>query len=108
MYAEVGKDQERPHSGLGAGEGAERGEAQPGGLAEKFVAARDAAGAVRVFYNDPGVINTRYERIAAITAADVQRVARQYLVPENRTVVITMPKAPAPGAPGAGAPGAGR
>jgi len=61
-----------------------------------------------VFYNDPGVINTRYERIAAITAADVQRVARQYLVPENRTVVITTPKAPAPGAPGAGAPGAGR
>jgi zinc protease len=64
-----------------------------------------------VFYNDPGVINTRYERIAAITAADVQRVARQYLVPASRTVVITTPKAapPAPpGAPGAGAPGAAR
>jgi predicted Zn-dependent peptidase len=64
-----------------------------------------------VFYNDPGVINTRYERIAAITAADVQRVARQYLVPANRTVVITTPKAapPAPpGAPGAGAPGVAR
>ena len=61
-----------------------------------------------VFYNDPGVINTRYERIAAITAADVQRVARQYLVPANRTVVVTTPKAAPPGAPGAGAPGAGR
>ena len=55
-----------------------------------------------VFYNDPGVINTRYERIAAVTAADVQRVARQYLVPANRTVVITNPKAAAP-AIGAGA-----
>jgi zinc protease len=56
-----------------------------------------------VFYNDPGVINTRYERIAAVTAADVQRVANQYLVPANRTVVITSPKAAAaPGAAGAG------
>jgi predicted Zn-dependent peptidase len=61
-----------------------------------------------VFYNDPGVINTRYERIAAITAADVQRVARQYLVPANRTVVITTPKAAPPGAPGAAAPGGAR
>jgi zinc protease len=52
-----------------------------------------------VFYNDPGVINTRYERIAAVTAADVQRVARQYLVAANRSVVITMPKPAAPGAP---------
>jgi zinc protease len=56
-----------------------------------------------VFYNDPGVINTRYERIAAVTAADVQRVAKQYLVTSNRSVVITMPKAAAPGAPPAGA-----
>ena len=56
-----------------------------------------------VFYNDPGVINTRYERIAAVTAADVQRVAKQYLVASNRSVVITMPKAAAPGATPAGA-----
>jgi predicted Zn-dependent peptidase len=49
-----------------------------------------------VFYNDPGVINTRYERIAAVTATDVQRVAKQYLVPANRIVVITTPKAAAP------------
>ena len=54
-----------------------------------------------MYYGDPGLINTRYERIAAITAADVQRVARQYLVPANRTVVITTPKA-APAAPPAG------
>jgi predicted Zn-dependent peptidase len=54
-----------------------------------------------VFYNDPGVINTRYERIAAVTAADVQRVAKQYLIPSNRTVVMTTPKAAAPAAPGA-------
>jgi zinc protease len=45
-----------------------------------------------LFYDDPARINTRVTRIAAVSAADVQRVARQYLVPENRTVVITTPK----------------
>jgi predicted Zn-dependent peptidase len=45
-----------------------------------------------VFYNDPGLINTRYERLSSITAADVQRVAKQYMTPQNRTVVITNPK----------------
>lgn len=49
-----------------------------------------------VFYNDPGLINTRYQRLSSITTADVQRVAKQYLTPENRTVVITNPKPPAP------------
>jgi len=44
-----------------------------------------------VFYNDPGLINTRYERIAAVRAEDVQRVARQYLTPTNRTVLTTLP-----------------
>jgi predicted Zn-dependent peptidase len=46
-----------------------------------------------LFYDDPNRINTRVDRIAAVTAADVQRVARQYLVPASRTVVITTPKA---------------
>jgi predicted Zn-dependent peptidase len=45
-----------------------------------------------MFYDDPARINTRAQRIAAVTAADVQRVARQYLTPANRTVVITVPK----------------
>jgi zinc protease len=46
-----------------------------------------------LFYNDPDLINRRADEIAKVTAADVQRVARQYLVPSNRTVVITMPQA---------------
>jgi zinc protease len=45
-----------------------------------------------LYFNDPGRINARPARIAAVTAADVQRVARTYLVPERRTVVITTPK----------------
>jgi zinc protease len=54
-----------------------------------------------VFFNDPGIINTRYERIASLKIDDLQRVARQYLAPTNRTVVVTTP-APKPGAKGAG------
>jgi zinc protease len=48
-----------------------------------------------LFYDDPGRINTRADRIAKVTAADVQRVAKEYLVKTGRTVVITIPKAPA-------------
>jgi predicted Zn-dependent peptidase len=48
-----------------------------------------------VFYNDPAIINTRYERIASLKIEDLQRVARQYLVPANRAVVITVPATPA-------------
>jgi predicted Zn-dependent peptidase len=48
-----------------------------------------------LFYNEPGLINTRADRIAAVTADDVQRVARQYLTRQNRTVVVTNPKPPA-------------
>ena len=52
-----------------------------------------------MFYDKPDLINTRAESIAKVTAADVQRVARQYLVKTARTVVTTGPKAaPAKGA----------
>ncbi len=46
-----------------------------------------------IFYNDPNRINTRADSIAKVTAADVQRVAKQYLITTGRTVVITIPKA---------------
>jgi predicted Zn-dependent peptidase len=54
-----------------------------------------------VFYDDPNLINTRWERTAAVTAADVQRVAQKYLTVDNRSVVITNPKPATPGAPAA-------
>jgi zinc protease len=53
-----------------------------------------------MYYGDPNRINTRWDQLAKFNAADVQRVARQYLTPENRTVVISHPKA-APGRGGA-------
>jgi predicted Zn-dependent peptidase len=46
-------------------------------------------GQYAVYYNDPGLINTRLDKVAAVTKEDVQRVANKYLVETNRTVVIT-------------------
>jgi zinc protease len=45
-----------------------------------------------MFYDDPDLLSKRQARIEKVTAADVQRVAKQYLVKTNRSVVITMPK----------------
>ena len=42
-------------------------------------------------YNDPGHINTRWDGLTKTTAAEVQRVARLHLSPENRSVVVTRP-----------------
>jgi zinc protease len=45
-----------------------------------------------VYYNDPNLINTRLDKVSAVTKEDVQRVANKYLTATNRTVVITTPK----------------
>lgn len=58
-------------------------------------------GEYALFYDDPGRINTRLDRIAKVTSADVQRVARRYLTQDNRTVVVTVPAAAQPAKGGA-------
>ena len=58
-------------------------------------------GRYALFWNDPNLINTYADRIGAVKAPEVQRVAKQYLVDTNRTVVITMPK-PATGSEAGG------
>ena len=45
-----------------------------------------------VTFNNPGLINSRYEQLSKVTAVDVQRVARQYLTSTNRSVVTTQTK----------------
>src|SRR5438874_11527148 len=52
-------------------------------------------GQYSVYYGDPNLINTRLDKVRAVTKEDVQRVANKYLVATNRTVVITVPKASA-------------
>ncbi len=49
-------------------------------------------GIYTVYYNDPNLINTRLDKVEAVTKADVARVADKYLTAANRTVVVTMPK----------------
>jgi predicted Zn-dependent peptidase len=55
-------------------------------------------GQFSVYYNDAGLINTRLDKVSAVTKDDVQRVANKYLSEANRTIIITMPKAKAAGA----------
>jgi len=49
-------------------------------------------GQYALFADDPNLINTYLDRLNKVTAADVQRVAKQYFVATNRTVVVTNPK----------------
>lgn len=44
-----------------------------------------------VFFNDPNRINSLLPKLEAVSAEDVQRVARKYLVRENRVVLIVQP-----------------
>jgi predicted Zn-dependent peptidase len=44
-----------------------------------------------VWYNDPNLINSTYDKLLAVTADQVKQAAQKYLVPEHRAVVITMP-----------------
>jgi predicted Zn-dependent peptidase len=48
-------------------------------------------GTYAVKFKDPNLVNTRLDRINAVTAADVQKVAQRYLQAKNRTVVIAKP-----------------
>jgi zinc protease len=50
-------------------------------------------GEMTVFFNDPNLINTKFNKIQSVGKADLQRVAKTYLTEENRTVIATLPKA---------------
>jgi len=53
-------------------------------------------------YDDPNRINTNTDKLAAVTPADIQRVAKAYLRNDNRVVMTTFPEA-APATPPAAA-----
>jgi zinc protease len=59
-------------------------------------------GTATVFYNDPNLINTAYEKLTAVTAEQVKEAAQKYLVQAHRSVVITLPGAASPAAGAAG------
>ncbi|HYK83091.1 MAG TPA: pitrilysin family protein [Gemmatimonadales bacterium] len=53
-----------------------------------------------LFHAAVAEINTDLDRYVAVSAADVQRVARKYLDPANAVIVVVRPKTAAPGAEG--------
>jgi zinc protease len=59
-----------------------------------------AIGEGAVNFNDPELVNQDLPMHAKVTLADIQRVAQKYLTENDRTVVITLPKAAAPAASG--------
>jgi zinc protease len=50
----------------------------------------------KVFYNDPNLLNTRLDKLKAVTREDLKRVAQQYLQPAMRTVVLITPQVDSP------------
>ena len=44
------------------------------------------------FFRNPGLINTEIEKYLEVTPEDIVRVAKKYLVPENRVVLHYLPK----------------
>jgi len=51
-----------------------------------------ALGGAAVLRGDPNRVNTDLERLQAVSAADVQRVAKKYLTDENRYVIYYLPE----------------
>ena len=49
-------------------------------------------GNYHVFLGDANLINSEINKFTAVTKEDLQRVARQYLIPQNRTVLYYLPK----------------
>ncbi len=60
-------------------------------------------GQYTVYFDDPDLINTIYDKFASVTAEQVKAAAQKYLVENERTVIIDLPKpkAPTPSAGGA-------
>jgi zinc protease len=52
-----------------------------------------ALGEAAVLLGDPARVNTDLERLQAVTAGDVQRVAKKYLTDTNRLVLYYLPEA---------------
>jgi predicted Zn-dependent peptidase len=48
-------------------------------------------GQYAVFFNDPDLINTSFDKFNAVTAEQVKQAAQEYLAPSARAVVTTLP-----------------
>jgi zinc protease len=68
----------------------------------------DAIGHARVILGDVDLVNSQLARYQKVTAEDIQRVAKKYLIEQNRTEVRMLPESMRPGQQGnaPAAPGA--
>jgi zinc protease len=57
-------------------------------------------GYAAIVLKDPDLLDAELNRFLAVTAEDIQRVARQYFVPENLTLVEVFPEVKGKGSPG--------
>jgi len=55
-----------------------------------------ALGRAAVLFGDPNRVNTDLDKLQAVTAADVQRVAKKYFTTENRYVFYYLPESERP------------
>jgi predicted Zn-dependent peptidase len=46
----------------------------------------------KIFYNNPSMVNSNIERYLSLTVKDIEESANIFLKPENRVVLIYMPK----------------
>jgi zinc protease len=58
----------------------------------------DAVGAAATLLDDPKLVNEELARYQAVTAADIQRVAKKYLGKQNRSVIFMLPESARPAA----------
>jgi predicted Zn-dependent peptidase len=88
---EVSKAKTQAITGAIVGGGGGRGGGGRGGGGNTALSKANALSQNAVFWNDPGRGNKSLERTLSVTAADIQRVAKKYLVKTNRVVVVVMP-----------------
>ncbi len=88
---EVKKAKTQAISSALVGGGGGRGGGGRGGGGNTALSKANALSQNAVFWNDPGRANKALERTLAVTAADIQRVAKKYLVKTNRVVVVVLP-----------------
>ena len=61
-----------------------------------FEAYHESLADYHTYYGDANYINTEIERYRSVTREDIQRVAKKYLVKDNRVVLRYLPKSEEP------------
>ncbi len=103
--AEIQRAKTQARAGALVGGGGGRGGGGRGGGLQSVLGRANQLSQNAIFYNDPGRINTQLPKLEAVTAADIKRVAKQYLQKDSRAVVIASPESE-PGIPFFAAAGA--